>query len=240
MITKITDKETENMWVMTSFGILMPSIRPPHTVPEGDNRTIQVRTRREQDLDILRDEYMGDELGPTIATPTFDYNFRAYCTPEAWGRALFDMALEIDYEKFKPTTDRYDDHELHGVYNSIWGTVCRLNAPWGGKGWSNEPITTHTEPLGTSGYTVVAGPPKKTEPKGYVWDVKPKGEKPEAIAEVEFSDGEQSEEATVLTQEDDELVVEILRMSEEDWDYLLTDEEKQQVLAKLQTVSKTA
>jgi len=44
----------------------------------------------------------------------------------------------------------------------------------------------------------------------------------------------------VLTQEDDELVVEILRMSEEDWDYLLTDEEKQQVLAKLQTVSKTA
>jgi len=30
--------------------------------------------------------------------------------------------------------------------------------------------------------------------------------------------------------------MEILGMSEDDWDYLLTDEEKQQVLAKLNTV----
>lgn len=122
------------MWVMTSFGILMPSVRPPGTVDPLDNRTLQIRARREKDLSILRDEYMGDALGPTWETPEMDYNFRAYCTPEAWGRALYDMAQQIDYQKFKPTTeDYYGDAELHSVYNQIWGTVCRLNAPWGGR-----------------------------------------------------------------------------------------------------------
>jgi len=183
---------------MTSFGILMPSIRPPKTVPLGDSRTIQVRARREQDLEILRDEYMGDELGPIMVTPEFDYNFRAYCTPEAFGRAMFQLSVEIDYEKFKPTTDRYNDWELHSVYNKIWGVMLDLNGAWGNFDWkaSNAaqagnvlhiPVppktsttggtTTSIKPLGTSGYTVVAGPPKSdSKPKGYVWDQKPKGE----------------------------------------------------------------
>ena len=183
------------MWVMTSFGILMPSLRPSKTVPMGDNRTLQIRTRREQDLDILRDEYMGDELGATIATPDFDYNYRTYCTPEAWGRALYEMSLDIDFEKFKPTTFRYNDSELHSVYNSIWSTVCRLNDPWGAKDWeksksassgnvlrdewADRKVTPQAvrSPVSATDwedkYRVVAGPPKGQRAKGYVWDRKP-------------------------------------------------------------------
>lgn len=131
------------MWIMHSAGIWMPALRPPDTVSEGDPNTIQVRTRRAKDLDILRDEYMREALGPTIATPTYDYNYRAYTTPRAWAKACYDMAMEIDYEKFKPTTEsKYQDRELHDVYNSIWSVVTRLGAPggsWAGYGESKSP-----------------------------------------------------------------------------------------------------
>lgn len=117
------------MWVMTSWGILMPSLRPPATVPDGDDRVLQVRARRDRDLNILRALYL-PELGETIHTPTFDYNYRAYCTKAQFAAAMAKVTEDIDYEKFKPTTDRFNDNELHGVYNSIWGTVCKLGTPW--------------------------------------------------------------------------------------------------------------
>lgn len=117
------------MWMMTSFGILMPAVRPPHTVPEGDNRTMQVRAREEAYLQILRDDYMGDTLGETLATPDKDYQFRAYCTPEDFAAAAAKIVMDIDYAKFKPTTARYEDRlgkkgeaTLHGLYNAMWST----------------------------------------------------------------------------------------------------------------------
>lgn len=109
---------------MTSFGILMPAIRPPHTVKYGDDRTLQVRARRAKDLDILRARYMQGTLGPSLHTPDKDYEYRAYCTPHAFAVAMMQMVLEIDYLKFKPTTlDRYEDDELHSAYNKIWSVV---------------------------------------------------------------------------------------------------------------------
>jgi len=119
------------MWVMTSFGILMPSLRPEGTVPEGDDRTLQIRTRRRKDLEILRKEYMGDDLGEIIAIPNTDYEYRAYCTHEAFGKALAKITMDIDFVKFKPTTEtKYKDNELHSLYNSIWATVfSQLSTP---------------------------------------------------------------------------------------------------------------
>lgn len=111
------------MWAMTSFGILMPAIRPLHTVPIHDDRTMQIRTRRAKDLDILRAQYMQGQLGANIHTPDKDYEYRAYCRPEDFASAMARMILEIDYLKFKPTTDRYADNKLHTCYNRIWTTV---------------------------------------------------------------------------------------------------------------------
>lgn len=116
------------MWLMTSFGILMPSDRTRFT-PEGDPRTLQVRCRRSRPLEILKALYLPD-LGEIEHTPTFDYNYRAYCTPQQFADAASKIALDIDYEKFKPTTVRYDDSKLHEVYNAIWGVMTRLGKPW--------------------------------------------------------------------------------------------------------------
>ncbi len=118
-------------WIMTSFGILMPAIRPPKTVDPGDERTLQIRTRREHELTILRAQYMPRTLGPTLHTPTFDYEYRAYCTPEAFAFAMARLITEIDYTKFKPTVkERYYDLELYDTYNSIWGVVSRHLSVW--------------------------------------------------------------------------------------------------------------
>lgn len=111
------------MWVMTSFGILMPSVRPAGTVPRGDDRVMQIRARRRKDLEILKAEYMGDKLGEIMALVGTDYEYRAYCTRADWATAMAQMSLDIDYTKFKPTTDRYKDHELHGLYLRLWGAI---------------------------------------------------------------------------------------------------------------------
>lgn len=114
------------MWLFTQYGILMPSERPEGTVPEGDNRTIQVRTRRREHLDILRAETMGDELGPTIYMENTDYEYRAYCTPEAWARAAYNLSLKISGAKFKPgVKEIYGDENLYNVYNNVWWQVFK-------------------------------------------------------------------------------------------------------------------
>lgn len=215
------------MWVMTSFGILMPSLRPPKTVPLGDNRTLQVRTRREQDLDILRDEYMGDQLGPTIATPDFDYNYRAYCTPEAFGQAVYQLSLDINFEKFKPTTMRYGDSELHGVYNRIWTTVCQLNDPWGAKDWEKSASAQRGDVLRDPHpvYTPLAGPPKEAEKLvGYAWDKHP----PVSIVQ-----DVEALEADERTQSANEFFDEVLSVSQAEWAVHLSVEERTKLAAEL-------
>ncbi len=134
------------MWAMTSFGILMPAVRPPKTVLPGDDRTMQIRARRAQDLDILRAKYMTGSLGPNLHTPDKDYEYRAYCTPHAFALAMAQMVLDIDYGKFKPTTDRYADDDLHSCYNAIWSVVLtRLSTAlhrW--EYWNTRPRTSST------------------------------------------------------------------------------------------------
>lgn len=140
------------MWVMTSFGILMPAIRPPKTVNPGDERTLQIRARRTGDLDILRARYMPTTLGPTIETPKMDYECRAYCTPHAFALALAAISLEIDYTKFKPTTeDKFGDRELHDCYNAIWSAVM------GGLSTAKHRYTYWGGYQGTNGHTGAAG-----------------------------------------------------------------------------------
>jgi hypothetical protein len=114
------------MWIATGFGFLMPAVRPAKTIRFGDDRTLQVRARRARDLDLLRAEYMQGKLGPTLHTPDKDYEYRAYCTPEAFAFAVAQMVMGIDYLKFKPTSlDRYEDAELHSMLNRIWSVVSQ-------------------------------------------------------------------------------------------------------------------
>ncbi len=108
------------MWMFAPFGVLMPAMRPEKYLPKGDLRTLQIRSRRAQDLDILRALYMQGQLGPTLHTPDKDYEYRAYCKPEDFAWAVFDMIMKIDYTKFKPETDNFSDHKLHSFYTQVW------------------------------------------------------------------------------------------------------------------------
>lgn len=122
------------MFICASWGMLMPALRPPHTVPDGDLQTIQIRTRRKKDLEILRDKYMSNTLGEIQHTPNMDYNYRAYCTPADLGIALMLIAQDINYVKFKETAKtQYEDASLYNVYNSFWGTATQLGAPYEGQ-----------------------------------------------------------------------------------------------------------
>lgn len=136
------------MWVMTSFGIFMPGLRPANTVPEGDNRLLQIRSRRIRDLEIMRAKYMPG-LGDIIKIEHTDYQYRAYCTHEEWANALAKLAMDIDYVKFKDTTEKkYGDKALHSLYNVLWGKI--LDAfPAGSVYTSYKSNRTH---VGWSGY----------------------------------------------------------------------------------------
>jgi hypothetical protein len=110
------------MWVMTSWGILMPGLRPADTVPAGDNRLIQIRARRKGDLVRLKKMYM-PQLGEIIYLSFTDYEYRVYCTHEEWAEALYLIAMDMNYVKFKETTEEYADSKLHAAYNAIWGLL---------------------------------------------------------------------------------------------------------------------
>lgn len=110
------------MWVMTSFGIFMPSLRPEEHVPAGDERKLQIRARRERELLILKELYMKD-AGEIVHLPNTDYEFRIYCTHQEWANVMAQLALDIDYVKFKDTTDRWNDARLHAAYLRIWGIL---------------------------------------------------------------------------------------------------------------------
>lgn len=114
------------MWVMTSFGIFMPSMRPSEHVDEGDDRLIQIRARRRRELAILIDEYMPQYTVNDIVYLRFtDYEYRVYCTHAEFGKVMEQLALNIDYVKFKDTTKRYNDSKLHVAYLKIWNLLYR-------------------------------------------------------------------------------------------------------------------
>lgn len=111
------------MWVFAPFGILMPALRPPHTVAPNDDRVLQVRARRRKDLQILKDKYM-PELGEIFQLPNTDYEWRAYCTLEQWGAALAKIGMDIDYVKFKEQSEKkYGDRQLYSLYNRLWSVI---------------------------------------------------------------------------------------------------------------------
>lgn len=110
------------MWIMTPFGILMPAQRPEITITDDKWRDakLQIRVRDRRALVYLRKNYMGRKLGPIIATPDLDYDYRSYCTHDDFAAVVARMVIDIDYAKFKP--EAIDDN-LHHLYNRIWAVV---------------------------------------------------------------------------------------------------------------------
>ena len=111
------------MWIMTSWGVLMPSLRPADTLPEGDPATMQIRTRRRVELERVCEFY--PEIGLKSADIIFmshtDYEYRLHCTPTQLAMLMMSVSLDIDYTKFKPSTEVFGEGKLHQFYNRVWG-----------------------------------------------------------------------------------------------------------------------
>jgi len=133
------------LWMMCPFGVLMPAAVPAETAHKLGltDDTLQVRTREAATLDKFRQLY-APTLGPNVATPSLDYDFRSYITRADLARATAAMVLDVDAPKFKPLVDGPlgladvgKASALHDAYLKVWGVVCALGTPkqWsGGKG----------------------------------------------------------------------------------------------------------
>lgn len=114
------------MIVGTHFGLFMPALRPDWKALEDGEPELQVRARRRVDLLNLKKfmEDAGLTLGTPFALPNTDYQWRAYCTREAWGLALLQIAQDMDYTKFKDTPAKYHgDTKLTEAYGKIWNAT---------------------------------------------------------------------------------------------------------------------
>ena len=133
------------LWIMTPFGILMPSRRPADLVAEGDDRTLQVRARHQEYLDKFREVFC-PELGESEHHPDQDYPWKAAVSPDDLARAVSRMVLEIDSEKFKPLAEdsKYAlpgklGRDLHSQYNAMWSTHLKYGdgtSSYDHKSWS--------------------------------------------------------------------------------------------------------
>lgn len=130
------------MWVFADFGLLMPAIIPEKVKDRPDvlkwtnngEYELQVRGRLREHLQYFMDTHMPEgTFNPEIqATPDKDYNYRFYTTREAFAEGIKNIALAMDYPKFKVTSERFSwNKKYHTILNSIWATVCRLNEPGG-------------------------------------------------------------------------------------------------------------
>lgn len=111
------------MWIFYSGGVIMPSERPADTFDaEQDDRVIQIRARAKSHLERLKEGGFFPQMGEIIFFPHTDYEYRVHCTRAQLAEVMTRLALDIDYTKFKPTTeDRWKDVKLHNLYNAVWG-----------------------------------------------------------------------------------------------------------------------
>jgi hypothetical protein len=130
------------MWCFTSFGILMPSVRPAHTVKPGDPRTMQVRARRREYLEHFAAHYVHGRKARVISGQKasghkMDYPWRLYVTPDELKAAMAQLVDEIVEDKmlkFKPTTEGHRGlsnkklaSQLHSFYTGSWSDQLKLS-----------------------------------------------------------------------------------------------------------------
>lgn len=110
------------MWILASWGAIMPSRRK--NCPKDDPRNVQVRVRRLKDAVYFRDHYLTEtpDFDTEVVTEAgTDYDARLYVRQDSLAEALAKMALDIDYTSFKDTTtSKFKDNQLHDAYYAIW------------------------------------------------------------------------------------------------------------------------
>ena len=114
------------MWIMTPFGILMPSAIPADI--DAGEFDLQVRARDRAALKKLIKRYMDRApVSAVLYMPNTDYEYRFHCRKIDFEAAVSEMVREIDYVKFKPQTNRPGNggDDLHHLYNTLWYMIAK-------------------------------------------------------------------------------------------------------------------
>ena len=112
------------MWILATWGAIMPAERKPGTIAPGDTRDIQVRVRRYQDAVYFREHYLRGTVdfdAEIVTQAGTDYDARLYIHRDSLATALAALAMDIDYHTFKSQTEKkHGDKQLHSAYMAVW------------------------------------------------------------------------------------------------------------------------
>lgn len=106
------------MWMFTKFGFYSVVQKP------GED-CLTVRARVREDLDRLRSRGLPD-LGETLDNAGTDYPYRAHVSHEAFGEALKNIALQLDYSNFKNALNRELGARRADVCHNVWSELLEL------------------------------------------------------------------------------------------------------------------
>lgn len=119
------------MWVLLTKGAV--SIVQFNHAPEGDPKTMQVRSRRQEWIKAFA-AYMEPADGRKIKfihSDTHDYQWRFFATPEEISAAVGRAVMDISYSNFKNATSAPGTglrnvkfrNDLHHAYHKVWTTL---------------------------------------------------------------------------------------------------------------------
>jgi hypothetical protein len=107
------------MWTITTRGFYS-------TVAHRDKPdSVLVRGRVREDLEALTDLIPDLEVFEDTAA---DYRWRAVTTKDAWGKAIRQMAADIDYDNFKNAVAARQGKSRAHVYSAVWEDLYGLQS----------------------------------------------------------------------------------------------------------------
>jgi hypothetical protein len=109
------------MWLITPIGFYSIVCKPD----DSDAETLTIRARVKSDLEALRQEYLPSLETISEDTGT-DYRFRAKAKHNEVGRALAQMAQQLDYGNFKNEVANRQGKCRAQVYHKVWDVLFTL------------------------------------------------------------------------------------------------------------------
>lgn len=103
------------MWLFTKCGFF--------SVTQSTQRRdlIQIRARREKDLQALKDQYPHLDRSPILETPAADYRFRIVVQRWKWETVAAKLTADIDYSNFKGKIAQIpNQRDKSNMLHDIW------------------------------------------------------------------------------------------------------------------------
>jgi hypothetical protein len=107
------------MWLFTKTGFYSVVFKPE------DHARLTIRSRVRADLLALKRTYL-PELSAIVTLKESDYQYRAFASRDALGRALTRIAADIDYPNFKEEVFREQGLARSSLYHRLWVVLLEL------------------------------------------------------------------------------------------------------------------